>query len=161
MEPLASNGLAQRYRELQEQFDLPQLDELQKKFKISLETGDETLIEHIRDEVSDILFDFSEKIIEPLIIGENFCCEFEQKMLSKEEIDGVFEMYKKIQSLKWENNLLMISQDEKKAAEFIKKMWDVWRNDVEGKLNMICRKLADGWSEINFSGEKTDNHYTG
>ena len=110
----------EKYNSLQTEMNLPKLDDLQKTFNLDLDFFEDSIVDHVRDEVADAIFDFSEKIIEPLITGENFCCEFEQKMLNKKELDDIFDLYKKIQSLKWENNILSIKNNEKKSKKIAK-----------------------------------------
>ncbi len=140
-----------KYEDIQTKMNLPKLDELQKAFNLELDFFEESIVDHVRNEMADAIFEFSEKIIEPLLTAENFCCEFEQKMLSKKELDDIFTMYRKVQSLKWENNILAIKNDEKRSAEFISKMWELWQKDLEKKLDHLCKKLSDGWTSMKIS----------
>ncbi len=147
-----------KYKVLQSELNLPKLDELQKTFNLELDFFEDSIVDHVRNEMADAIFDFSEKIIEPLITAENFCCEFEQKMLSKKEMDDIFELYKKVQALKWENNTLAIKNNEKQSAEFINKMWELWKNDFEKKLSSLCNTLSVGWQNLKISeGNVKDN----
>ena len=152
------NDAAERYRKMQEKFNLPRLNELKQTFKFDLENLEN--IDQIRVEISDQLFAFSEKVIEHLIAGnESFCCIFEQDMIAPDERKDLFELYKKIQVLKWENNLLMMKPNERKTGEWIRKTWDLWNNELEGEVTKICRKLSLGWSDLRFKSEKVN--YTG
>lgn len=137
---------------LQRQYKLPKISELTKKFDI--DSSDLKSLDELRLEMSDSLFDLAEKIIEPVVAGENFCCMFEQQMLNKEETERLLELYKKIQALKWENNMLSIKPDDKKAAECIKKMWEV-HSELEDGLIEICEKFAKEWETFEF---KTSNN---
>jgi hypothetical protein len=110
-------------------------------------------------EISDQLFAFTEKVIEHVIAGnESFCCLFEQDMITPEERNKLFEIYKKIQTLKWENNLLMIKPNEKRTVEWIRRTWNLWNNEMEDEMTKICRKLSSGWSDLRFKTEKTQYH---
>lgn len=143
----------QSYRRMQDKFKLPQLNELKETFKFELE-GEEKIFDQIRSEISDRIFTFSEKIIEPVIAGsESYSCLFEQEMLSDEERQRLFDIYKKIQVLKWENNLLMLHPDEKKAAEWVKKTWELWNDEIEAELSKVCRKLSNSWSNLKFKSD--------
>ena len=51
----------ERYKKIQEKFNLPQLHDLRNTFKFELEDS-EKLIDDIRTEISDRLFGFTEKI---------------------------------------------------------------------------------------------------
>lgn len=137
---------------IQTQYKLPKITELTEKFDIdSKEVKD---LDELRLEMSDSLFDLAEKIIEPVVSGKNFCCMFEQQMLSKEEMERLLKLYKKIQSLKWENNMISIRPDEEKAAKCINKMWEVY-SELEEDLVEICKKFSDEWENFNF--KQTEN----
>ena len=146
------------YKKMQMKFDLPQLSELKETFKFDLE-GNEKIFDQIRSEVSERLFTFSDKIIEPVIAGsDSYACIFEQEMLSDRERQKLFDLYKKIQVLKWENNLVMLQPDEKKAAEWVKKTWEFWNAELESELSRLCRKLSISWNNLTFKSEKSVYH---
>ncbi len=147
-----------RYKKFQEQFGLPQLDKLQDTFKFDLE-NDDKIADKIRDQISDRLFMFTEKIIEPILGGlESYSCILENSMITDKERKRLFELYKKIQALKWENNLLMVKQDDKKTAEWINKTWDFWNNELETELSTLCNKLSISWVDLSFGREKASYH---
>ena len=109
--------------------------------------------------MSERLFSFTERIIEPIIAGsESICCLFEQNMVTKHDKEVLFELYKKMQVLKWENNLLSLRPDEKHTLEWIRKTWDFWNNDLGDELSKMCRKLSDCWKELEFKEAKTNYH---
>lgn len=138
---------------MQDKFKLPQLKELKETFKFELEENDK-IFDQIRGEISERIFTFTEKIIEPVIAGsESYSCIFEQEMLTDMERQKLFDIYKKIQVLKWENNLLMLHPDEKKAAEWVKKTWEIWNSDIEGELSKVCKKLSSSWGDLRFKSE--------
>ncbi|HLC67927.1 MAG TPA: hypothetical protein VJI12_03535 [archaeon] len=148
----------QRYRRMQDKFDLPQLKELKARFKFEVEEN-EKIFDQIRTEISERLFTFTDKIIEPIIAGaDSYACLFEQEMLTDGERQKLFDIYKKIQVLKWENNLLMVQPDENKTAEWVKKTWELWNNELEGELSKTCKKLSNSWSTIRFETEKQNYH---
>ncbi len=138
---------------MQDKFDLPHLNELKETFKFDIEEN-ERLFDQIRTGVSDRLFAFTERIIEPVIAGsESYSCIFEQEMLSDQERQRLFDIYKKIQVLKWENNLLMLQQNDQKTAAWVKKTWELWSEELEKELSDVCRKLSDSWSDLKLKTE--------
>ncbi|MBS3053030.1 MAG: hypothetical protein J4469_00860 [Candidatus Aenigmarchaeota archaeon] len=150
--------ILEKYKKMQDKFDLPHLNELKNTFKIEFQEDekDEKLFEQIRLEISDKLFAFTEKIIEPIIGGaETFSGIFEQSMLTEAEREKLFRLYKKIQVLKWENNLLIMKPDERETAKWIKKTWDFWNNELEDELRTVCKKLSTSWQTLRFKDEKT------
>ena len=144
-----------RYKKLQEWFGLPKLHELKDTFRFEINNEHE-IFDQIRTEISDRLFSFSDRIIEPIIAGsEAYCCLYEQSMVSDEEREELFQMYKKIQDLKWENNLLMIKPDEKQTAEWIRKTWALWNSEMSDRLAKLCKKLSINWRNLKIKDEKT------
>src|SRR3989338_1889154 len=146
------------YKKMQDKFKLPQLQELKDTFKIEIDAN-EKVIDQIRLEISDRIFSFSEKIIEPIIGGaETFSCLFEQDMVTEKERERLFHIYKSVQVLKWENHMLTVRPDEKKTAEWIKKTWDLWNNELGEELGALCKKMSENWTDMKFKNEKTVYH---
>ena len=151
--------VSEKYKKMQDMHGLPHLERLTETFKLELDEEEE-ILEQIREEVSDKLFSFSEKIIEPILTGmESYSNLFEQDMISEKKRGEMFQLYRKLQALKWENNLLLMKNDDKKSAEWIKKTWDFWNNELEKSLIEVCEKLSKGWDELKF--EKTKRNYYG
>jgi hypothetical protein len=147
------SDVLEKYRKIQEKYELPQFNELTAAFKVDSENFED--IDTLRVEISDQLFSFSERVIEHIMTGDQaFCCMFEQDMVTTEERKNMFELYKKIQVLKWENNLLMIKPDEKKTSEWIRKTWNLWHNDLEKEMLKMCTKLSACWSDLKFKSDK-------
>ncbi|MBI2579485.1 MAG: hypothetical protein HYW27_01130 [Candidatus Aenigmarchaeota archaeon] len=144
-----------KYQKMQAEMRLPHLNELKEKFKIEFEEDDK-IFEQIRNEMSEKLFMFSERIIEPVIGGiDSFSCMYEQNMVTGAERRELFELYKKIQMLKWENNTLMISPDDKKTAEWIKKTWELWNGEMQEKLLKFSVKMSSAWSDLKFKKDRS------
>jgi hypothetical protein len=147
--------VVERYQKMQGKFNLPHINDLKETFKFNIE--DLENIDQMRVEISDQLFSMTEKVIEHVIAGnDSFCCLFEQDMVNSGEKKKMFDLYKKIQVLKWENNLLMIKPDEKRTAEWIRNTWNLWNNELEEEVTKICKKLSDSWSDLRFKDEKTN-----
>ena len=147
-----------KYRKMQDKFDLPQLNVLKETFKFDIEESD-GLFDQIRTGISDRLFAFTERIIEPVIAGcDSYSCMFEQEMLTERERQKLFDIYKKIQVLKWENNLLMIHHDEQRTAAWVKKTWNLWNLEIEKELSLVCKKLSNSWDDLKFKTEIQNYH---
>ena|SRR3989338_3019861 len=150
--------IPERYRRMQDKFNLPQFCELKETFKLDVEDSDE-IFDNIRNEISERLFTFTERVLEPVIGGsDSFSCIFEQHMITDEERGKMFELYKKIQVLKWENNLLIINPDEKRTAEWIRKAWDLWNNELDREFSKVCKKFSAAWFGLKFKNENAYYH---
>lgn len=153
--------ILERYKKMQGKFDLPHLHELTETFKFEIESGD-GLIDNIRMEMSERLFSFTERILEPIISGgDAFCCLFEQDMVTDLEREKLFTLYKKLQTLKWENNLLVVRPDERKTAEWIKNTWNFWNNELSPELVRLCGNISKGWSTVTFTETEPKSGYYG
>jgi len=148
----------EKYKRIQERFGLPHLTELKEIFKLELE-DEEVTFDELRTEISDKLFMFTEKIIEPIIAGyDSFSGMYEQNMLTEKETSSLFRLYKKIQALKWENNLLMLKPNEKATADWIKKVWAFWNEEFEPEISKLSKKLAVSWQNLELKDEKSLYH---
>lgn len=155
---MTEDNYLEKYKKAQEKFNLPHINELKETFKFELDEN-ERIFDQIRIEMSDRLFVFTEKIIEPMISeADSLATFFEQNMISEKERSKFFDLYAKIQMLKWENNLLSIDASEKDVAEWIKKTWNFWNDEMKKELISICKKLSVSWKEIKNEKEKTDYH---
>ena len=152
---MKSSTSVEKYKKIQIKFGLPKINELKETFKFDLETDDK-IFDQIRMEISDRIFVFTEKIIEPLISEPDSLSSFlEQSMITEADRQRLFGLYRKIQTIKWENNFLSINSDEKEAAAWIRRTWDFWNNELKNELADICKKLSVSWKDLKI--EKEDN----
>jgi len=149
--------IVEKYKKFQDIHKLPHLSKLTQTFGFEIE-DEEELLDQIRLEVFDKILSFTEKVLEPIIMGgDSYSSFFEQEMLSKKEREELFHIYRKIQTLKWENYLISIRPEEKKNADWINKAWSFWNTEFETKVIDTCTKLANGWNDIKF--EKPKKNY--
>ncbi|MBI4896052.1 MAG: hypothetical protein HY832_00695 [Candidatus Aenigmarchaeota archaeon] len=147
-----------QYQKLQARHNLPKLKDLQEKFKFDIES-DASIFDVIRNEMSDRVFSMTERVIEPILMGsESFSSLFEQDMVTQKERERLFQIYKKIQVLKWENTMLMIRPDDQKIAKWIKKTWDLWNNEIEKEFVELCEKFSGHWDTLTIKEGKSDYH---
>lgn len=144
------------YRKFQEKFGLPHLDKLQTAFQFEIDEAVD--LDDIRNEISGKLFDFTERVIEPLLWSAHFCNSVERDMLVPQESHDIFELYKQIQALRWRNNLLMLRPDAEETAHWIADLWEFWKR-FEEVAGDICIKFSKGWSNLNF--KETVTEYNG
>jgi hypothetical protein len=141
------------YKKIQERFGLPHLDKLQNVFQLEIEP--ECNLDEIRNEISGRLFDFTERVVEPLLWSNHHSHIVEREMLDADEGRKLFELYKEIQALRWRNNLLSIKQDPDGTAQWIHDLWAFWRR-FEGVTTGLCVKFSDGWRTLRFKEVKAE-----
>lgn len=146
------------YKKLQEKYGLPQLDTLQSAFQFQVDG--ETDIHDIRNEVSGKLFDFTERVIEPLLLSMHYCHSIERDMLTEDETHEVFKIYRQIQSLRWRNNMILISSGEEETARWIGELWGFW-SVFEPIATRLCLKFSKGWDNLRFKDVAPEYGYHG
>ncbi|HLD83752.1 MAG TPA: hypothetical protein VI979_02775 [archaeon] len=152
------SDVLERYKKFQTKFSLPHLTELKETFNFELEEEGE-LFEQIRTEISNRVFSFTERIIEPIIgDADSLSGFYEQGMITKEDKNRLFDLYKKLQVLKWKNNMLLMDPDEEDVAEWIRETWQFWNDDMKKELRSVCKKLSAGWKDLKFKSEATNYH---
>ncbi|MBI4895746.1 MAG: hypothetical protein HY831_04610 [Candidatus Aenigmarchaeota archaeon] len=148
------SDVLEEYKKLQVKFNLPEMQELKTMFQFNENVSD---IEEVRNEMTNKIFEFMERVVEPLVWCNNQCHMIEKSMLTEEESKDLFSTYKKTQALKWRNNLLLIKPDNKESAKLIKDLWDFWTS-FEPNMSKICMKFSDGWSDLKFKNEQVNYH---
>ncbi len=141
------------YRKIQERFNLPHLEKLRQVFQFEIEEVSD--INQMRDEISEKLFDFVERVIEPLMWSGHHTHLIERDMLTEGELAELFELYKKIQALRWRSNMLMIKPNSEESAKWIQKSWQFW-SELENTMSRLCRKFSMSWENLKFRNEKVD-----
>ena len=79
-------------------------------------------------------------------------------MVTKEDRQRLFELYKKLQVLKWQNNMLIVHPNEKKTMQWIKNTWNLWNTELEKELSELCGKLSTSWETLTIKDEIMDYH---
>jgi|SRR3989339_1321356 len=141
------------YRKAQSRLGLPQFEKLQNIFQFEIEEQDD--IHDVRNEISNRLFDFTERVIEPILWGSHNSSMIEREMLVEMDVYNLFEAYKEIQSLRWRNNLLTIKANETSTMEWIRDMWKFWR-DFEPLTEKLSVKFSNGWKNLKFKEVATE-----
>ncbi|MBI2583074.1 MAG: hypothetical protein HYW25_00265 [Candidatus Aenigmarchaeota archaeon] len=141
------------YRKAQTRLGLPHFEQLQSVFQLDIEEGDD--IHDIRNEISSRLFDFTERVIEPLLWSNHHSNMIEREMIADIEAGKIFEVYREIQSLRWRNNLLTIKADERSTMEWIRDLWRFWK-DFEPLIEDLCIKFSEGWKNLRFKEISTE-----
>ncbi|MBS3053941.1 MAG: hypothetical protein J4431_00180 [Candidatus Aenigmarchaeota archaeon] len=148
----------EKYKKFQTKFSLPHLTELKETFNFEIEEEGE-IFEQIRTEISNRVFSFTERIIEPIIgDADSLSGFYEQHMITKEDKERLFGLYKRLQVLKWKNNMLLMDPEEEDVAQWIRETWQFWNDDMKKELKHVCKKLSAGWADLKFKSEPTNYH---
>jgi len=136
--------LKESYDEIRKKYSLPEFEKLDEEFDIRI-IWEDVSIRNIRRCILDKL-ESSLGIISPPITGHGTLHAYiESKILSKAELESLFELYKKLEVLIHEG-LLVRLRSEKDEAEFVKKVWAQWPK-LKSELQEFLKKFAEAWEK--------------
>jgi len=112
----------------------------------SIPDEDSKILEEVKKIMVEKLKEIKD-LLEPFLSGStDFTYWFERKMVTKKDIDNMFDIYKKIMVILWESRHASISNDEKELAAFISKIAKDWDSLTKYPMRLSI-KLADGWKK--------------
>ncbi|TRZ54673.1 hypothetical protein D4Q76_01890 [archaeon] len=150
MEPKEYVKLMKKYKKL------PSWSWVEKNFFFKPEEA--PILEQIKRSMFEKFESVCEDMESLLSVGENLESFYERKMLTPQERDGLFEVYKKIKSVLWACNKISIDYSEKQHADWIvstKEQWEKLKPDIA----KFCEKLSEGWKT--YKKPETDTSYHG
>ncbi len=140
-------ALKQKYKILQEKYNLPSFEELNEDFGIEKTAEIETdlLLREIRRFISDKMANymrFAEAVLNPVNV-QMFIYSL-IKSLEADEKRKLEEIYKKLSKKELELIELDLKYSEEKEAEFIKKAFFMWQ-EMRQEFLEIIRKANQNW----------------
>jgi len=139
--------LKEKYRAMQEKYNLPSFDELNKDFQIEKATEYETdfILREVRRYVTDKFFNYL-RFIESILTPNNapmFVFAI-TKTLGVKEREKLIELYKKIAKVDIDLIELDIEYSEEKEANSIKKYHEMWKS-IKNELLEIVDVIKKNW----------------
>jgi len=134
--------LRQEYERFRKKHQLPDFTELNKLFDIEEIEEGEFLLRKIRRTISEKIggyLRFVETILNPSTAPMFFFKLI--KKLENEDRTTLAEIYEKLGNSEVEALSLDLDYDEKKEAEFINKIYNLFQKEVKNKLAEIIKKL--------------------
>lgn len=136
--------IKKEFEKFQKTYELPEFSKLNELFDIeNVDTETEFLLRRIRREISERISAYS-RFIEIILNPSNapiFFFKLLKKLDSKDkEILG--EVYRTLGNLELETIVLDLEYSEKKEAEFIKKMYEVFNKEIRLEFIKIIEKLS-------------------
>ena len=141
--------LKNAYAEAKVKYNLiPTFEDLDKEFEISVMDPDRAhfIVRDIKRTMCTKLHKFVD-YLNPIISPQpsSLHSMIETKFFEKNELDGMFEFYKKIWHLLHKSILTGITS-EKDEAEFINLLWGEWPQS-KNKMIGYMSKITDGWAK--------------
>ena len=133
------------YENFRKKFDLPGYKEFTTEFGFHPHDGD-TILHECIDGITQHIEDVA-KMLESLIFvdsGSPPSHLYQAKMLREKDVD-TFDLLKKLMKLYWYGKKVLVIANEKEMAEFIKKSFKEWRNDLKGEVVKIWGIFETEW----------------
>lgn len=151
--------ITQKYTKLMTKYKLPKLKELEAEFNFVLEEDDK-IIEKIFEKVLEKVEEYS-RILECSIFSSHDPSKLYEIKMAKEKREELFEIYKKMMSFYWEGKKLLVVNDEKKSADYIKKIHeDLTKNTKEDMINLF-ELFENEWKKVEITKNNDDAIYYG
>lgn len=150
--------MKEKYTELTEKHNLPQLQEMEKNFEIHTIEDEGQLLRSVMRKMGDKI-EFYAKILDELVHPDsNLTGMYECNIFNSEEKKEMFQTFRKL--VFYHRHYLQndLDYDEDKAALFIKEFWQEWPS-IKNKLNNTLEKMKEVWMQEN--AEQTDEAYFG
>ena len=143
------NELKEKYEEYKKKFNLPSFYDLNKVFDIEeLDCESDFFLRKIRRYISEKLGGYM-RFVEILLNPSNSPIYFFKliKKLDENDKETLNQMYEGLGKIEVETISLDLDYNETKEADFIKKLFKMYNEELREKLLKIIRKLGNGLDE--------------
>ncbi len=134
------------YEQLKQEYDLPEYNELDNEFEISLLEDAPFPLRNIRRKIMEKV-DFYARLLEEQLQPEaQLPLIHECKYFTDEDKSRMFKFYMKLMLIVRASAQLGIEEDDQKTAKFITKTLAEWK-EMKPELLQYLRKVRDAWKE--------------
>ena len=151
--------IAKKYAELKNRFKLPDFEEMDHEFEISVIEHPQFLLREMVHKILDVWetpLHLLEGLLQPDTNSMNNLHEY--RALDEKGKGEAYLLYRKLMVLQREAQALLVELDSKKLASFVSKALPEWKSIKTGLL-IIIQKMADSWK--NDSSVREDLGYLG
>lgn len=133
------------YEILKREYGLPNFDEINNEFEISLIEHEDFIIREIKNRIFDKIDSFTKFIEQLLQPDTNSITEVnEYRFIDDKERTKLFEFYKNLMNIHREIVSLTIENNDIKTAAFIKKFFNDWPK-IKNQMTDLSKKLSKFW----------------
>lgn len=138
--------MEKEYSKLKEKFNLPTYAQLAKDFDIENIDEDENILKEIIKKVYS-KFESYASLFESLLQPDgNLSTMHEASHLSKEQIDLVKILFRRLMLMQRKINENVLEYDENVFAENIKKSYELWQ-ELKPEIKVILSALKESWTK--------------
>ncbi|MEM4267857.1 MAG: hypothetical protein QXK37_03405 [Candidatus Woesearchaeota archaeon] len=134
------------YKSLQKKFALPDWNELDKIFEVSMIEKDRFILREIRRKITEKLEHYI-KILDGVMNPDtSVSCLHECRFFTDTEKKAIFDLYSELMTYVRNSDICGLVSDEKMDAEFISSVTSQWPK-IQSRLYKILEKLKKSWME--------------
>ena len=139
------NNIKKDYEGLAKKYNLPSFDSLNNEFEIITIEKEDFLLREIRrkiDEKIELYIKFLESLLQPDTVSLSDIYEY--RFFDDKERHDIFELFRKLMFFSRYSIETSITEDNKKSAEFINRLWEEWE-DLKNKFSSLVKKTKEDW----------------
>ena len=148
------SNIKNEYQKLSKRYSLPLFEKIDNEFEISTIENEKFLLRQIRRRIIEkleVIIKLFDELIQPE--ASSYAQIYEYKAFEEEEKKEVYNLYKKLLAFYREAFVIDIQTDEKKEADFFKRLFDLWLEEKE-KIIKIINKIKQSWETESKSDEE-------
>lgn len=143
---------AKRYEQLRKKYALPDFAELDREFEVADIEDNGNVLRAVRKKVYEKIADSCAILEEVLQPDTNVSNLYESRFFDEEEKKDIFDLYRRIMSVRRRCDALGVINDEGSDAAFIAETLAFWRKEKQHLIAVIS-KLQESWGK---DAEKAD-----
>ncbi len=136
------------YIKLRKKYDLPSYEELDKEFEIwEISPKNPYPLREVRRYMVDKFYEVVKLLEKVLYTPDATVIDlYESSTFTKEDLQRVFNILKKLALLLREADLLELDYSEEKEAEWIKRAYEEWKK-IKEEIRWVLEKKRDYWTK--------------
>ena len=136
--------IEKEYEKLKKKYSLPDFKEIDLEFDISSIEQTNFLLKRTCEKINEKIDNFAKVLEELLQADGSFRSLYELRYLDDNDKNNAYSIYKKMMALNREFLALSLTSDEKKQADFIKKIFIEWKK-IKKDLKTPIEKMKESW----------------
>lgn len=138
--------IKEEYSKLKDKYNLPDFQEIDDEFEISLIDSEVFLLREIRRKISERFNKFS-KILESILQPEAVISDMQEcHIFNEEEKNKVYSLFKKFMFFRHLSTEASIECTDESNADFINSAFEEW-NKMKPEIKDIVQKLRECWKK--------------
>jgi hypothetical protein len=147
-----------QYNTLKEKYNLPDFNELDHVFEVSLIDNENFILRETRKMIIGKIKSFTD-ILEDIIHPNSTVSAYHEcRFFSEDEKKQLYDLYGKLMGVIRTSNMLEVDSSDELEARFINDSFNAWPI-MKKDLVVIMKKLRDCWSEEEIADTDTSSYF--